>query len=191
MAGPSRSLLCTRSLASCRKSRNEASHRPRRSGALALIGHGAERPDWLAEDAVSCELVSAPNSLLTGKLTGNFAQYGLPWRFSGLMSGPIQQVTAESSTQRNRELSNAQQRIFLEEQGWSKSMFAPYPAAHSTGQRDCGLTLARAASFGASSRQCAWTSARSIVVSLRSSIRIRPSTIEVSTLSPLAVYTRL
>src|SRR5262249_40389616 len=32
------------------------------------------RPDWLADDAVSCELVSAPNSLLTGKLTGNFAE---------------------------------------------------------------------------------------------------------------------
>src|SRR5262245_9133764 len=28
----------------------------------------------LADDAVSCELVSAPNSLLTGKLTGNFAE---------------------------------------------------------------------------------------------------------------------
>jgi hypothetical protein len=36
------------SLASCRKSRNEAPHRPRRSGALVLIGHGAEKPDWLA-----------------------------------------------------------------------------------------------------------------------------------------------
>src|SRR5712671_2999185 len=32
--------------------------------------------DWLAEDAVSCEPVSAPNSLLTGKLTGNFAESG-------------------------------------------------------------------------------------------------------------------
>jgi Periplasmic binding protein len=69
----------------------------------------------------------------------------------------------------------------------SEDLEQPNVCAHSTGQRDCGLTLARAASFGASSRQCAWTSARSIVVSLRSSIRIRPSTIEVSTLSPLAV----
>src|SRR5262249_8499844 len=32
------------------------------------------RLDCLADDAVSCELVSAPNSLLTGKLTGNFAE---------------------------------------------------------------------------------------------------------------------
>jgi hypothetical protein len=52
MAGPSRSLLCTGSLslASCRKSRNEASHRPRRSGALVLIGLGAERrTGWLVK----------------------------------------------------------------------------------------------------------------------------------------------
>jgi hypothetical protein len=33
------------------------------------------------EDAVSCELVSVPNSLLTGKLTGNFAESGPPPRF--------------------------------------------------------------------------------------------------------------
>jgi hypothetical protein len=33
----------------------------------------------LAEDAVSCELVSAVlNSLLTGKITGNFAESGDP-----------------------------------------------------------------------------------------------------------------
>ena len=62
---------------------------------------------------------------------------------------------------------------------------------HTTGQRDFGLTFARAASFGASSRQRACTSARSMVVSCRFSIRILPSTITVSTLSPLAVYTRL
>jgi hypothetical protein len=32
----------------------------------------------LAEDAVSCEPVSAANSLLTGKITGNFAESGDP-----------------------------------------------------------------------------------------------------------------
>src|SRR5262245_13969214 len=40
-----------------------------------------QRPDCVADDAVSCELVSAPNSLLTGKLTGNFAESGHPRRF--------------------------------------------------------------------------------------------------------------
>jgi hypothetical protein len=44
----------------------------------------------LAEDAVRCELVSPPNSLLTGKLTGNFAESGAPARFSGLVNGRIQ-----------------------------------------------------------------------------------------------------
>ena len=58
--------------------------------------------------------------------------------------------------------------------------------AYTTGQRETGLTLARSISFGASSRQRAWTSARSMVASSRFSIRILPSTITVSTLSPLA-----
>jgi hypothetical protein len=35
-------------------------------------------PNCLPEDAVRCELVSASNSLLTGKLTGNFAESGNP-----------------------------------------------------------------------------------------------------------------
>src|SRR5262249_20447165 len=43
-----------------------------KSGQFFRPRHRSQRPDWLADDAVSCELVSAPNSLLTGKLTGNF-----------------------------------------------------------------------------------------------------------------------
>jgi hypothetical protein len=41
-----------------RKSRNEASHRPRRSGALALIGHGhRDRTGWLGwEDSNSSDM---------------------------------------------------------------------------------------------------------------------------------------
>jgi hypothetical protein len=40
-----------------------------------LLEHGnaLKRPHWLADDAVLCEPVSAPNSLLTGKNTGKFA----------------------------------------------------------------------------------------------------------------------
>jgi hypothetical protein len=56
------------------------------------IGIGEWRPYWLADDAVQCEPVSAPNSLLTGKNTGKFAKlrcYGvriasdlsIPWAF--------------------------------------------------------------------------------------------------------------
>jgi hypothetical protein len=37
--------------------------------------------DWLADDAVNYEPVSAPNSLLTGKLTGNFAESDPSLRF--------------------------------------------------------------------------------------------------------------
>src|SRR5262245_11270 len=75
------------------------------------------RLDWLADDAVSCEPVSAPNSLLTGKITGNFSESGHPRRFSCLINGRIQWLTTEFPTQRNREFPNAYQGIFYEEQG--------------------------------------------------------------------------
>jgi hypothetical protein len=39
------------------------------------------RPDCLADDAVNCEPVSTSNSLVTGKLTGNFAASDPPLRF--------------------------------------------------------------------------------------------------------------
>src|SRR5207253_5893809 len=41
-------------------------------------GHSPQRPDWLAEDAVSCEPVSERNSLLTGKFTGILLESGSP-----------------------------------------------------------------------------------------------------------------
>ena len=44
------------------------------------IGIGGWRPYWLADDAVWCEPVSTPNSLLTGKNTGKFAKLRLLWR---------------------------------------------------------------------------------------------------------------
>ena len=66
-------------------------------------------PDCVAEDAVSCELVSAPNSL--------FAESGHPSRFSSVINACTQWLTAEFPTQRNREFTNAYQGIFFEEQG--------------------------------------------------------------------------
>jgi hypothetical protein len=59
--------------------------------------------DWMADDAVSGELVSAPNSLLTGKLTGNFANSGPQQRFPHLINELIQSLAAKFPTQRNRE----------------------------------------------------------------------------------------
>jgi hypothetical protein len=67
--------------------------------------------DWLVDDAVSCEPVSAPNSLLTGKLTGNFAKSGLSVAISCPINARIQRLTAEFPTQQNREFSNAYQGI--------------------------------------------------------------------------------
>ena len=73
------------------------------SSHLMRTGHTPERPDCVADDAVSCELVSTPNSLLTGKLTGNFAESGHPRRFPHLINELIQRLAAKFPTQRNRE----------------------------------------------------------------------------------------
>src|SRR5262249_645409 len=62
-----------------------------------------QRPDCVADDAVSCELVSAPNSLLTGKLTGNFANSRPQKRFPHLINEIIQRLAAKFPMQRNRE----------------------------------------------------------------------------------------
>jgi len=63
---------------------------------LSYPGHGPQRRDWLADDAVGCELVSAPNSLLTEKLTGNFANSGPQQRFPHLINELIQRLAANS-----------------------------------------------------------------------------------------------
>jgi hypothetical protein len=58
---------------------------------LIFIAHrGHLEADWMADDAVSCEPVSAANSLLTGKLTGNFAESSHPPRFACLINEQIQ-----------------------------------------------------------------------------------------------------
>jgi hypothetical protein len=44
----------------------------------------------LTDDAVGCEPVSAGNYLLTGKITGNFAESGYRSRFSRLINAQIQ-----------------------------------------------------------------------------------------------------
>jgi hypothetical protein len=69
------------------------------SGTLQLPNIGENRPfpayfrvnetdflcscDYVAEDAVRCEPFSGGNSLLTGKKTGNFVEFGRPERATG------------------------------------------------------------------------------------------------------------
>src|SRR5438874_4077250 len=79
-------------------------------------GHSPQRPDWLAEDAVSCEPVSARNSLLTGKFTGNFAGIVLAACDFRVSLQPIQWFPVEFPIQRNREFSDAYQGKSFEEQ---------------------------------------------------------------------------
>jgi hypothetical protein len=75
--------------------------------------------DWtgLADDAVHCEPVSAPNSLLAGKKTGNFAEFGPLPRFLRPITAQIQSLVQKFPTHENREFSNLLQGRFLNEQG--------------------------------------------------------------------------
>ena len=85
-----------------------------RQMSASVFHPSSERPDCVADDAVNCEPVSASNSLLTGKLTGNFAESDPPLRFRGPVSERIQWLPAEFPTQQNREFPNAYQGIFFE-----------------------------------------------------------------------------
>jgi hypothetical protein len=58
-------------------------------------------------DAPQIEPVSNSNSLLTGKLTGNFVDSGHPVRFSRPVGERIQWLAAKFPTQRNREFLEA------------------------------------------------------------------------------------
>src|SRR6266536_3999936 len=48
----------------------------KRPGFTDSTGEYRDTRDWLAEEPVSSEPVSAADSLLTGKITGNFAKSG-------------------------------------------------------------------------------------------------------------------
>jgi hypothetical protein len=58
-------------------------------------------------EAARIEPVSTPNSLLTGKLTGNFADSGSQGDFSRPVGQSIQRLAAKFPTQRNREFLEA------------------------------------------------------------------------------------
>ena len=71
----------------------------------------------MAEEAVSCEPVSAPNSLLTGKNTGNFFVSGRFEEFDRKFVPGNQWLTAEFPTNPNREIDRGLQGIARLEQG--------------------------------------------------------------------------
>jgi hypothetical protein len=72
-------------------------------------------PEWWRTQSPS-NRSPAPNSLLTGKLTGNFAESGLVRRFSRQLGQQIQCLAGKFPAQRNRELLGPLQGIFAEEQ---------------------------------------------------------------------------
>src|SRR5258708_1955507 len=71
-----------------------------------------QRPDWLADDAVTIGPVCATNSLLTGKLTGNFSISGPIPLFWHAISERVQRLAEQFPTQRNRELFWASRELF-------------------------------------------------------------------------------
>jgi hypothetical protein len=60
--------------------------------------------DCVVADAVGFEPVSTDKFPVTGKLTGNFAKFGLPPRISGPGREQIQWLPVKFPTQKNREL---------------------------------------------------------------------------------------
>ncbi len=78
-----------------------------------------EAKAWLTSLTMQSNAHQSPrlNSLLTGKLTGNFVDSGPPLRFSRPIGQRIQSLAAKFPTQRNREFSDAYQGMNCEEQG--------------------------------------------------------------------------
>ena len=74
---------------------------------FSVVSRGKGNRDWLAEDAVPCELLSAPNSLLTGKDTGNFDGSG---RAPCRKAWPDSTLAGEQCLQRRIETGNDQGR---------------------------------------------------------------------------------
>src|ERR1700730_17145829 len=75
------------------------------------------RPDSLADETVVREPVSGRNSLLTGKLTGKFADSGLSVRFLRPVDQQIQGLAGKFPTQPNREFFEFEQGIESRDQG--------------------------------------------------------------------------
>jgi len=65
------------------------------------------RPDWVADEAVQIERVSTSDSLLTGKLTGNFANLQAPTAEVRRNARLFQYVSDEFPTPLNREFLDA------------------------------------------------------------------------------------
>src|SRR3984893_11358733 len=75
------------------------------------------RPDCLADETVSGEPVCEANSLLTGKLTGKFADSFLSVRFLRPVDQQIQGLAGKFPTQPNREFFEFEQGIESRDQG--------------------------------------------------------------------------
>src|ERR1700720_1147762 len=76
-----------------------------------------QRPDSLADETVSGEPVCEANSLLTGKLTGKFADSCLSVRFLRPVDQQIQGLAGKFPTQPNREFFEFEQGIESRDQG--------------------------------------------------------------------------
>jgi hypothetical protein len=71
---------------------------------ISLAARKSPRPrECVVDDAVLIEPVFNPNSLITGKLTGNFSNSGLFLRFSSLINEGIQSLPEKFPTKWNRE----------------------------------------------------------------------------------------
>jgi hypothetical protein len=89
------------------------------------------RQDCVVEDEVRCQPVSIPNSLVTGKLTGNLGNLPPADGFCHLIDEPKQWLAAKFPAHRNREFLKVQEGIFDEEQGYFHAEFRRPPGTFS------------------------------------------------------------
>jgi hypothetical protein len=99
------------------------------SRSFPTSGGSTWRRDWLADDAVHSEPVSAPNSLLTGKNTGKFAKVGPSQRLHCLVVSVFRPLWPSFPKQSNREFWARKQGSYCPEQGSHSAPSGPSPAS--------------------------------------------------------------
>ncbi len=88
-----------------------------RAPKLLDLGESGAEPTMPEPDCILSQSPN-PNSLITGKLTGNFTKSGLQRRFLYLIEQRIQMVAAKFPTRMNREFLNGNRETFRRNREW-------------------------------------------------------------------------
>jgi hypothetical protein len=103
------------------------------SRTFPTCGSSTHRLDWLADDAVQCEPVSAPNSLLTGKITGKFAKLGPSQLLHCLVASEFRPLWPNFPKQSNREFGRENREAITQNREVIRPQVDPSPAQIKSG----------------------------------------------------------